>query len=141
MPLFKVTPQKERELLERMRRLGVSEPDLEEKFIRAPGPGGQKVNKTSSSVFLRHIPTGLSVKCHRGRYRALNRFIARRQLLDSIERQQKGMISEERQRIEKIRRQRRKRSKRAREKLLADKHRQSEKKGRRSAVKHPPGDE
>ena len=141
MALFKVTLEKEQELAERMRRLGVSEEDLEERFIRASGPGGQKVNKASTCVYLRHLPTGLWVKCARERYQSLNRFLARRQLLDRIERMQKGIISEEQQRIAKLRRQKRKRSKRAQEKILAEKHRQSEKKSLRGPVKIPPGDQ
>ena len=141
MALFKVTLEKHQELAERMRRLGVSEEDLEERFIRASGPGGQKVNKASTCVYLRHLPTGLWVKCARERYQSLNRFLARRQLLDRIERMQKGIISEEQQRIAKLRRQKRKRSKRAQEKILAEKHRQSEKKSLRGPVKIPPGDQ
>ena len=141
MSLFKVSPGKERELAERMRQMGISEQDFQETFVRASGPGGQKVNKTSSCVFLRHLPSGLSVKCQRERSRALNRFLARRQLLDKIERLQQGQLSEERQRIAKIRRQKRKRSKRAREKMLAEKHQQAEKKRLRSAISVPPEDE
>ncbi len=141
MPLFNVSPEKEKQVAERMRTLGVSEQDLEETFIRSPGPGGQKVNKTSSCVYLRHIPTGLSVKCHQERSQALNRFIARRQLLDRIERKQKGIISQEQQRIEKLRRQKRKRSKRAKEKILANKHHQTGKKQQRAPVNIPTDDE
>ena len=126
---------KEQEFTERMRRLGVREQDFRESFVRASGPGGQKVNKTSSCVFLRHLPTGLSVKCQRERSRALNRFLARRRLLDKIERLQQGKISEEEQRWAKIRRQKRKRSKRAKEKMLSLKRQQAEKKKLRSPVK------
>ena len=121
MSLFKVSEEKEKALFERMHRLGVSEDDLEESFVRASGPGGQKVNKTSTCVFIRHLPTGLSVKCQRERLRSVNRFLARRLLLDKIERMQKGIVSRERERIEKIRRQKRKRSKRAKEKMLKEK--------------------
>ena len=134
MSIFKVSKEKEKALLERMHQLGVSEKDLEESFVRASGPGGQKVNKTSTCVFIRHIPTGLSVKCQRERLRSVNRFIARRLLLDKIERMQKGIISRERERVEKIRRQKRKRSKRAKEKILAAKHHQSEKKRLRAPI-------
>lgn len=134
MSIFKVSKEKEKALFERMRQLGVSEDDLEESFVRASGPGGQKVNKTSTCVFISHLPTGLSVKCQRERSQAVNRFIARRLLLDKIERMQKGIVSRERERIEKIRRQKRKRSKRAKEKMLKEKRLQSGKKRLRKPV-------
>ncbi len=135
MPTFSVTAVKERALAERMRKMGVREEDLQEKFVRASGPGGQKVNKTSSCVQLKHLPTGLSVRCSRERSQALNRFIARRRLLDRIEKMRKGFVAEEKHRIEKIRRQKRKRSRRAKEKMLAAKRRTSEKKKRRGTVR------
>ena len=132
MSFYNISPKKEQEMVDRMERLGVCEEDLRETFVRASGSGGQKVNKTSSCVQLTHLPTGLSVKCQRERSQALNRFLARRLLLDRIERVQKGFASGERQRVEKIRRQKRKRSKRAKEKVLASKHAQSEKKALRA---------
>jgi protein subunit release factor B len=134
MSAFNVSAEKEDALLKRMSSLGVSEKDLEETFIRSSGPGGQKVNKTSTCVFLRHIPTGLTVKCQRERSQALNRFLARRILLDRVERRQKGSISREKERVEKIRRQKRKRSKRAKEKVLEEKRFQSKKKRLRTPV-------
>lgn len=117
-----------------MTRLGVREEDLRETFIRSSGPGGQKVNKTATCVFLVHLPTGLSVKCQQERSQALNRFLARRLLLDRIERLRTGLVSAEKMRIEKIRRQKRRRSRRAQEKTLAGKHLQSEKKALRARV-------
>ena len=117
-----------------MTALGVSEADLEETFVRSGGPGGQNVNKTSSCVMLLHRPTGLRVKCQTARHQALNRFLARRLLLDKIERMQKGYVAAEQARIEKIRRQKRKRSRRAKERMLADKARHGEKKRLRGAV-------
>ncbi|MDD5711709.1 MAG: peptide chain release factor-like protein [Smithellaceae bacterium] len=115
-----------------MAHLGVSEEDLRETFVRSSGPGGQKVNKTSTCVFLVHLPTGLSVKCQQERSQVLNRFLARRLLLDRIERLQKGLADAEKMKIEKIRRQKRRRSKRAQEKVLEAKHRQTEKKSFRA---------
>jgi len=135
MSIFKVSAEKEKALFKRMDQLGVSEEDLQETFVRSSGPGGQKVNKTSTCVFIRHISTGLTVKCQRERLRSVNRFIARRLLLDKIERMQKGVIEKERERIEKIKRQKRKRSKRAKEKILKEKREQSKKKSLRSSVK------
>jgi len=95
-----VSAEKEKALALRMQELGVSENDFEESFIRSSGPGGQKVNKTSSCVHLVHIPTGLAVKCQRERSQSLNRHLARRLLLDKIELQQKGFIAQEQEKIE-----------------------------------------
>ena len=130
-----VTPEKQKALEERMERLGIFEKDIVEKFVRSGGKGGQNVNKTSTCVYLKHLPTGTEVKCHRERYQAINRFLARRLLADKIEREILGRLSEEEQRIEKIRRQKRKRSERAKAKMLADKHVQSGKKTLRSGVR------
>jgi len=129
-----VSAEKENALAFRMQELGVSENDFEESFVRSSGPGGQKVNKTSSCVHLVHIPTGLSVKCQRERSQSLNRHLARRLLLDKIERQQIGFIAKEQEKIEKLRRQKRKRSKRAKEKILVAKHQQAQKKELRGKV-------
>jgi protein subunit release factor B len=129
-----VSSEKERAIAARMLELGVAENDFEESFIRSSGPGGQKVNKTSSCVYLVHIPTGLAVKCQRERSQSLNRYLARKLLLDKIERVQKGFIAKEKEKLEKIRRQKRKRSKRAKEKILISKHQQSEKKVLRGKV-------
>ena len=115
MNMFTVSPEKENALKERMTQLGVSEDELRETFVRSSGPGGQNVNKTSSCVQLVHVPTGLSVKCQQERSQLLNRFLARRLLLDRIERLQRGLVEAEKMRNEKIRRQKRKRSKRAKE--------------------------
>ena len=132
--MFSVSPRKEKALREKMRRFGVKETDLVERFIRSSGRGGQKINKTSACVYLKHVPTGIEVKCGRERSRALNRFLARKTLVGKIETRVLGKASEERQRIEKIRRQKRKRSKRAKEKMLADKKKRSEKKTLRKPV-------
>lgn len=135
MTNFPVSPQKQVELNAKMRRLGVTERDLEESFIRSSGPGGQNVNKVSSCVVLRHQPSGLEVRCQRERSQALNRFLARRLLVDRLERQRLGRLSAEAKRIAKLRRQKRKRSKRAKEKLLRLKRHQAEKKARRRPVR------
>ena len=128
-----VSSEKQKALRERMERLGISEKDIVEKFVRSSGKGGQKVNKASTCVYLKHLPTGIEVKCQRERYQALNRFLARRLLTDKIERNIMGKLKEEEQRIQKIRRQKRKRSKRAQAKILEGKRIQSRKKKLRSA--------
>jgi len=117
-----------------MTHLGIREKDIEEKFIRSGGKGGQKVNKTATCVYLKHGPTGIEIKCQEERYQALNRFLARRRLTNKIENLVLGKLSEERKRIEKIRRQKRKRSKRAKEKMLGNKKKRSEKKRFRGAI-------
>lgn len=136
MPTFPVSPQKEKQLIERMRRLDVREQDLEESFVRSSGPGGQNVNKTSTAVQLVHRPSGTTVRCREARSQGLNRFLARRLLLDRIEARRLGEITAERRRIEKIRRQKRRRSRRAKEKMLANKRHQAMKKRERSSVRY-----
>ena len=126
MPIFNVSEKKKKELLERMRELYVKEDDLVERFINSSGPGGQKVNKSSTCVFLRHIPTDTTVKYQKERSQALNRFFARRTLLDQIELKQKGYIKEDKKSIEKIISQKRKKRKRTIEKLSALKLKQED---------------
>jgi protein subunit release factor B len=123
-----INKEKQEALRQRMEALRIFEKDIVEKFIRSSGRGGQKVNKASTCVYLKHIPTGIEVKCQRERYQSLNRFLARRILTDKIEAKIKGEESEEQQRIAKIRRQKRKRSKRAKLKMLEEKKKQSQKK-------------
>ncbi len=121
-------PEKKDALLERMERLGIKEEDLIEKFILGSGSGGQKINKTSSCVYLKHIPTGIEVKCQRERSRELNRYYARKELCDQFEEKIRKIKTERQQLIEKKRRQKRRRSRRAQEKMLTNKKIRSEKK-------------
>ena len=130
---FGVNEAKADWLKERMLRLGIREGDMEERFIRSGGPGGQNVNKVSTCVWLRHVPSGLEVKVQRERSQALNRFLARRLLMEKLEEVRLGRLSAERQRIAKIRRQKRRRSRRAKDKMLAGKKLRAQKKKLRSA--------
>lgn len=116
------------QLKAQMTALNIFEDDIEEKFILGSGQGGQKINKTSSCVYLKHLPTGFEVKCQQGRLRSENRFYARRRLCDKIELlmlQEKSRIQQE---IEKIRRQKQRRSRKAQRKVR-------EEKTQRSAIK------
>ena len=137
MPDFGVGLDKQKALAEKMFRLGIKEADIVEKFVRSSGHGGQKVNKSSTCVYLRHIPTGIEVKCQRERAQALNRYIARQLLVNKIETLMLGNLSEERKRIEKIRRQKHRRSRRAKLKILDAKRRHSQKKLLRARVHEP----
>ena len=113
MSIFRVGEEKDKWLKEKMEILGILEKDIEEKFIRSSGRGGQKVNKTSSCVYLRHIPSGIEVKSMRERNQSLNRFLARRELVKRIERLS-GESTQEDVKVSKTRRQKAKRRKRAR---------------------------
>src|ERR1700690_4678922 len=102
MSAFPVSSEKEAQLARRMIALGVRESDLEETFVRSGGHGGQNVNKTATCVMLLHRPTGLQVKCQATRQQGLNRFLARRLLLDKVEALKKGYVATERAAMEKI---------------------------------------
>jgi len=120
-----IPPEKWQQLQQKMHELGILEDDLIEKFILGSGSGGQKINKTNSCVWLKHIPTGIIIKCQQTRSRELNRYYARQLLCDKIDFQKNKSASEKEQVAAKIRRQKRKRSKRAKEKMLEDKKHQS----------------
>lgn len=118
---FAVSKEKNLWLTQRMEALGVSEADFEENFIRAPKKGGQKVNKTSSCVYLKHKPTGLEVKCMKGRSQSTNRFIARRLLLEKVEESMGGVTIKMKAAL-KAKKQKAKRARRARAKYALGTH-------------------
>lgn len=118
--------EKIEELTHRMERLGIKENDLIEKFILGSGSGGQKINKTSSCVYLRHLPTGIEIKCQKERSRELNRYYARKLLCEKLEEQLFKEKSEKQKEREKVRRQKKRRSRRQKEKMLHEKKRHGE---------------
>lgn len=113
MLTFAVSEEKNNWLKEKMEALGIHEKDLLEKFVRSSGKGGQKVNKTSTCVYLKHIPTGVQVKCMKDRSQSINRFLARRELIGKIE-ALSGNVTCRDVNAEKIRKQKAKKMKRAR---------------------------
>ncbi|MBP7074291.1 MAG: peptide chain release factor-like protein [Rhabdochlamydiaceae bacterium] len=121
-----IRPEKWDQLRKKMEELGIREDDLVEKFILGSGRGGQNLQKTSSCVYLKHIPTGIEIKCQRDRSREMNRYYARRELCEKIETQILKIKTEKVQLIEKKRRQKRKRSKRAQQKVLENKKHRGE---------------
>ena len=112
MPEFAVSPEKNRWLAERMAALGVREDDLEETFVRSSGNGGQHVNKSATCVQLLHRPSGIRVSASQERSQSINRFLARRELLERLESSQGG-ITKEMKRIQKLRKQKDRRRRRA----------------------------
>jgi peptide chain release factor len=135
---YPVSSQKVVDLKKRMDLLDICEEDLDERFVRAQGPGGQKVNKTSSAVYLCHKPSKTEVKSQAHRSQIMNRYLARKLLVEKLEEEIRGIQSARTAKNEKIRRQKQKRSKRAKNKILREKKRQSVKKQSRKTVN--PGD-
>jgi protein subunit release factor B len=107
-----VSPEKQKELQERMERLGIQDKDILEKFVLGSGKGGQKINKTASCVYLKHLPTGIEIKCQKDRSRELNRFLARRQLCEQLEEKVHGIKSAKQIMIEKQQKQKKRRERR-----------------------------
>ena len=128
-----VSPEKIAALEQSMASLGIREEDLLEKFVRGSGSGGQKINKTSNCVFLKHLPTGVCIKCQIDRSREMNRFLARRELCDQLDAIRQGKAIAKSQAIEKLRRQKRPRSQRSKQRSIADKRAISQKKSLRRA--------
>jgi protein subunit release factor B len=132
-----ITSDKLAALAQRMAALGIAEADLLEKFVRGSGAGGQKINKTSNCVFLKHLPTGVCIKCQMDRSREMNRFLARRELCEQLEAIREGRAVAKTQAIEKMRRTNRPRSRNSKNRSVADKRNLSQKKSMRRS---PSGD-
>ncbi len=109
---FGVTERKVAELKQRMKRCKLHEEDIEEKFVRSSGPGGQKVNKSSTCVHLTHRPSRLVVKMQKSRTQKLNRYYARKRLCEMLENKLLGKESPEAKRLSKIRKQKDRRRRR-----------------------------
>jgi peptide chain release factor len=132
-----VTNEKTTALNQRMAALGIRDVDLLEKFVRGSGAGGQKINKTSNCVFLKHLPTGVCIKCQLDRSREMNRFLARRELCDQFDAIREGRAVAKTQAVEKMRRTNRPRSRNSKKRSVADKRQLSQKKTMRRS---PAGD-
>jgi len=111
---FGITERKAAELMQRMKNCGLSEKDIEEKFVRSSGPGGQKVNKSSTCVHLTHRPSGLAVKMQKSRTQKLNRYYARKRICELLEKKLLGKASPEEKKLSKIRKQKDRRRRRNR---------------------------
>ncbi len=120
--------------LEKARKLELFPEDIEERLVRGSGKGGQKINKTSSCVQLKHIPSGVSVNCQKHRMQSANRLSAYKSLILKIEEVKLGKESEKAKKIFKLRKQKKRRSKKAKEKMLADKKARSSLKATRKSV-------
>lgn len=120
---------------DRLRKLGITETDLEESFARSSGPGGQNVNKVSTAVTLRHLPTGLSVTVQDSRSQAVNRKLARERLLDVIESTREAERNAAIASREKERRRRSPRPAALKRKILESKRRRAQLKRQRTKVK------
>ncbi len=125
-PINMINKEKWDKLADLMVQLHIRDDDLIEKFIVGSGKGGQKLHKTASTVYLKHIPSGLEIKCQESRSREDNRYFARIRLCEKLH----SIVSEEKtkeqQKIEKLKRQKKRRSRRAKQKILEEKFRQSE---------------
>lgn len=129
-----ISAEKQRQLSERMARLGVWEDDLVEKFVGGSGPGGQKINKTASRVYLKHELSGIEVQCQAERSQSSNRYQARMLLCDRLEEKVKRTKLEKQRLRSRERFRKRRRSKAQKKRLREVKTKRSEKKQRRGKV-------
>ncbi len=129
-----VSAEKQKQLKLRLLRLGIHEEDLSEKFIAGSGPGGQKINKTASRVYLRHDASGEEVQCQVGRSQSFNRYQARMLLCERLEEKKRQKKLEQQRLRARERYRKRRRSKAQKKRLRATKTQRSEKKQRRKNV-------
>ena len=122
-------------LANRMRKLEISESDLREIFARSSGPGGQNVNKVSTAVTLRHLPTGISVTVQDSRSQAMNRRLARERLLEAIENVRERQRMAEIATHEKERRRKSPRPPALKRKILESKRKRGQLKKQRTKIK------
>ncbi len=126
-----ISKEKWDKLAERMESLHITEAELIEKFILGSGKGGQKLQKTASTVYLKHLPSGIEIKCQYSRRRDDNRYFARERLCEKVH----SLISDEKtkiqQEVEKLKRQKKRRTRRSKQKMLDEKSKQGVLKGLR----------
>lgn len=118
----------------RLEALGTNSADVEERFVRGSGPGGQKINKTSSTVWLLHRPTGIEVRCQRERSQSANREWAWEELCKKLEGRQRAARAEVTAVREAERRRTRQKSRGQKARMVESKHRRAKQKARRGRV-------
>ena len=122
----------------RLDTLGIIPADVEEKFVRGSGPGGQKINKTSSTVCLRHVPTGVEVRVQRERSQAANRELAWQELCEKLETALRDAEAARRAAVEKERRRKRPKSRAQKRRMVETKRQRRVAKDQRGRIR---GDE
>ena len=121
-----ISKEKWDKLTEWMVKLDINDVDLIEKFILGRGKGGQKLHKTASTVYLKHVPSNLEIKCQDSRSREDNRYFARMRLCEKIHSITSDEKTKAQQKIEKMKRQKKRRSRRSKQKMLDEKSKQGE---------------
>lgn len=118
----------------RLAALGTGLADVEERFVRGAGPGGQKINKTSSTVWLRHRPTGIEVRCQRERSQTANRELAWQELCEKLEARQRAAAAARQDQQQRELRRRRQKSRGQKARMIESKRHRSGVKSRRGRV-------
>lgn len=119
---------------ERLAALGWNAAEVDEAFVRGTGPGGQKINKTSSTVWLRHRPTGMEVRCQRERSRSANRETAWLTLCERLEERARGAVRAAVHAVEAERRRSRQKSRGQKRRMVEGKRREARRKSARGRV-------